>query len=278
LSSRKPSGGTVSRSETLEPVRRRSVGGNEPAVPHVSTAVDAGVAVEQLAIRASGGHTHHIAGARHRREVGDGDGEVHPVARPAQQRHHAVLGVVTVDPAEAAAVEVHLMQRRLVTVHRVEIADPALQPLVLRVGELPPVEAGVVVPLVALAELGAHEHQLLARMGEQVAVERAQRRVLLPRVARHLLEHRPLAVDDLVVRERQHEVLGERIEHRERDLAVMPAPVHGILAHVGEHVVHPAHVPLVGEAEAAVEGRTAHRRPRRGLLGHRDRARAVDRA
>ena len=62
-----------------------------------------------------------------------------------------------------------------------------------------------------------------------VAVERPQRRVLLPRVAGQLVEQRPLAVHDLVVRERQDEVLAEGVEHRERDVVVVPAPVDRIL-------------------------------------------------
>ena len=78
---------------------------------------------------------------------------------------------------------------------------------------------------------------------------------------------------DLVVRERQHEVLGERVQHRERDLVVMPAAVHRILLDVLEHVVHPAHVPLVAEAETADVDRPADRRPRRRFLRDRDRAR-----
>ena len=38
-------------------------------------------------------------------------------------------------------------------------------------------------------------------------------------------------------------------------LVVVPAPVHRVLRHVVERVVHPAHVPLEAEAEAAVVDR-----------------------
>ena len=77
------------------------------------------------------------------------------------------------------------------------------------------------VPLVPLAELAAHEQQLLAGLRVHVAVEQAQVGELLPVVARHLAEERAFAVDDLVVRERQHEVLVEGVEHAERELAVV---------------------------------------------------------
>jgi len=43
-------------------------------------------------------------------------------------------------------------------------------------------------------------------------VQRAQVGEPLPVVARHLREQRALAVDDLVVREREDEVLAERVE------------------------------------------------------------------
>ena len=79
-----------------------------------------------------------------------------------------------------------------------------------------PVEAAVVVPLAPLAELVAHEEQLLARLGVLVAVEQPQVGELLPVVAGHLAEQRALAVDHLVVGERQHEVLGEGVDGRGR--------------------------------------------------------------
>jgi hypothetical protein len=58
-------------------------------------------------------------------------------------------------------------------------------------------------------------------------------------------------VHDLVVRERQDEVLGERVHERERQLVVMPAAVDRLVLEVRERVVHPAHVPLEAEPEPA---------------------------
>ena len=108
-------------------------------------------------------------------------------------------------------------------------------------------------------------------MRPHVRVERAQRRELLPLVARHLAEQRPLPVHDLVVRERQHEVLVPGVHHRERQLVVVPAPVHGLLPEVAERVVHPPQVPLEGEAEPAAVGGPRDARPGGRLLReHRD--------
>ena len=76
---------------------------------------------------------------------------------------------------------------------------------------------------------------------------------------------------DLVVRDRQHVVLGVGIHHREGDLVLMEAAVDRIATEVTERVVHPAHVPLQPEPEPAEVNRPGYARPRGGLLGdHRD--------
>jgi hypothetical protein len=106
-------------------------------------------------------------------------------------------------------------------------------------------------------------------------VQHAQVGGLLPPVAGHLVEQRALAVHHLVVRERQDEVLGVGVEHRERDLVVRPPAVDGVALHVLQDVVHPAHVPLVGEPETAEVHRPAHRGPRGRFLRRGDRPRRV---
>jgi hypothetical protein len=55
-------------------------------------------------------------------------------------------------------------------------------------------------------------------MGSHIAEERSQIGELLPSVAGHLVEQRALSVHDLVVRERQHEVLAPRVEETERQM------------------------------------------------------------
>ena len=120
-----------------------------------------------------------------------------------------------------------------------------------RLVEQVPVEAVVVVPLARLAELAAHEHQLLARMRVHEPVERAQGRRLLPVVAGDLGEHRAFAVHHFVMRKRQDEILAERVNQRERQVLMAPAAVDRIVVDVLQDVVHPPHVPLVGEPESA---------------------------
>ncbi|MEZ5364828.1 MAG: hypothetical protein R2748_21445 [Bryobacterales bacterium] len=119
-----------------------------------------------------------------------------------------------------------------------------------------------------MAELAAHEHELLARMPEHVRVKRPQIGELLPLVAGHLRDHRALAMHDLVVGERQHEVLREGVEHRERDVVLVVLAVNRLLGEVAQDVVHPAHVPLEAEAQPTQVGRVRDAAPGGRFLGH----------
>ena len=131
----------------------------------------------------------------------------------------------------------------------------------LRLLEQMPVERTVVIPFALLAELAAHEHQLLAGMAEHEAVIGAQIGKALPVVAGHPAEDRALAVHDLVMRQRQDEIFRKRVVQAEQDVAVMMLAVDRILADVVQRVVHPAHVPFVAEAEPAKFDRARHLRP-----------------
>ena len=79
----------------------------------------------------------------------------------------------------------------------------------------------LVVPLPPLPELPAYEQELLPRLRVHPAEQEAQVGELLPVVAGHLREQRPLAVHHLVVRQRQHEVLVERVDQAEREPPVL---------------------------------------------------------
>ena len=147
--------------------------------------------------------------------------------------------------------EIELVQGRALAIGAVQVGDPALQPRVLGTVRELPVELAIVVPLAPLPELAAHEEQLLARMRPHVAQQQAQVGELLPAVAGHLRDERLLAVHHLVVRQRQHEVLEERVPDRERQPVVVVPAMDRLLAHVIERVVHPAHVPFHREAQAA---------------------------
>src|SRR5262245_30887539 len=116
-------------------------------------------------------------------------------------------------------------------------------------------------PFVLLRELAAHEQQLLAGMPEHEAVIGAQIGEALPNIARHAAEQRALAVHDLVMGERQNEILEEGVMQAEKDLTVMMRAVDGVLADVFQRVMHPSHVPLVAEAQPTPIDGTRYHRP-----------------
>ena len=224
-----------------------------------------GVAVQDLAPETALRYRDAGGAADHRREVRD-EQQRRTVARVAQERQRAVRAVVGHGPAEAVGVGVELVQRRVRAQRPVEVADPAPDARMRGdVAEMP-VDLPVVVPLAPLRELAAHEEQLLARQRPLVAVEQPQVRELLPVVAGHLRRERALAVDDLVVRQRQHVVLAPRVHGPERQLVVVVLAVDRVEREVLERVVHPAHVPLRAEAQTIRVRRPRHARPRRRLL------------
>ena len=185
-----------------------------------------------------------------------------------------LAGVVGVDPGIALRGGVLAPQRRMAPVDVIDVAhqtqDAVGEALLV---ELPPIQTILLGPLGALAEFLAHEQQLLTGVCPLVGEQAAQPGRLDVVVARHPSPQRALAVHHLVVAERQHVVLAEGVEHRERHLVVVVAAVYRVAAEVVERVVHPAHVPLHRKAQAAKVRRSGHSRPRRRLLGDGDDAR-----
>ena len=131
-----------------------------------------------------------------------------------------------------------------------------------------PLNGLVVAPFNKLTDLVAHKVELGTGVRHLVEGQRAQTGKLTPPVARHAADERALAVHDLVVAQRTDEVLGKGVHDGEREQAVVAGAPRKIGLHVVQSVVHPAHVPLVMEAQTAVLRRIGHERPRGGLLGH----------
>jgi len=160
------------------------------------------------------------------------------------------------------------VERRLFFIHTVQGSHPVRYAPVLRDLQLVPLETVIVVPFLSLTELAPHEEQFFSRMGKKIAVKKPETGKLLPCVPGHFSEHGPLAVDHLVVGEGKKKVFGEGIHYAEGYLVVLVFPVDGIPGDELQGVVHPSHVPLHAEPEAADEHRAGHHGPRRGLLGY----------
>src|SRR5260370_333600 len=108
-----------------------------------------------------------------------------------------------------------------------------------------PIERMVMAPFAFLTELAAHEQELLAGVTEHEPVIGAQIGKALPLVARHAAENGALAVHDLVMGERQDEVLEERVMQAKQDLAVMMPAVDRVFGNICQGVWHPSHIRLV---------------------------------
>ena len=116
------------------------------------------------------------------------------------EHHHGLLLVGAVDPLEAVRDVILLPERRMCPVDRIEIPYEVLDALVYRILEQIPLELLVLGPLVILREVLTHEEKLLARMRPEVAIGGTQVLcLLLEGLARHLPEHRALAMHDLVM-------------------------------------------------------------------------------
>src|SRR5687767_5401492 len=135
----------------ISPVRRYGMRAHAAVVADAAAAVVGRIRVDELAPITLARDTDEIVLPRHRREVADDENDVFGVARFADERHRALLGVAAVDPLETVRVEVELIKGRLGRVDAVQIGHPVHEAAVLGVLEHPPFEAFLVLPFAALA-------------------------------------------------------------------------------------------------------------------------------
>ena len=101
------------------------------------------------------------------------------------EAQRAAVGVVAIDPFEAARLAIEPMQRRLAAIERVQVAHPTLHTAMRRELEQVPLDAVIMAPLAPLADVAAHEQQLLPGLHVHVAEQHTQIGELLPIVTRH---------------------------------------------------------------------------------------------
>ena len=215
--------------------------------------VGLGVGVEDLLPEPGLGQTDPVVVQGAAREVDHAGDRVARVIGT-QERQRVVLRVVGVDPREPRRVVVERPQPgvlRVACVHVPDRGEDAAVVLALPALEVLPGDALFVVPLADLTELHPLEDELLPGVRPHVGVKSAQPGRAVPRGPRHALPHRSLAVDHLVVAEREDEPLAPGVHQGEGDLAVVVSPVDGVEPHIAQRVVHPPHVPLHGEPETA---------------------------
>ena len=188
-----------------------------------------------------------------------------------QPGEHAAFGIMHDQPLEPGILAIEFVQSWYRPIKTIEITDQSLHTRMPGVLEKMPIKRMIMAPFVLLAELAAHEQELLAGVTEHEAIIGAQIGKALPFITRHTAENRTLAMHDLIMGERQNEVLEKCVVQAEKDLAVMMLAVDRILADVFERVVHPSHVPLVPESETAPIHRPRYHGPSGRLLRRRGR-------
>ena len=219
-----------------------------------------GIGIEHELIGSGIRHADLVILALDRHEIAHGNDLLTAVV-DAAERDHALTVVVVGDPAKALPGIVVLPERSIFLVEFIERFGKAEQIGVIRIIQHEPFQLVLVIPFSALTEFLSHEQELLARMREHIGKECAVGGELVALQTRHFLDHRALAVNDLVMRDRQDIVLGEAVEERECQLVMIECTVERIHRHIRKHVIHPAHVPFEIEAEAADIGRLGDERP-----------------
>ena len=181
-----------------------------------------------------------------------------------------MLIVAVTDPLEPLPREIDLIQRRICSVKIIDIPKERFKLLMAFIIENLPAKLFFVIPLVKLTELRAHESELLSRMSHHVADECFYSGKFHFVVARHFVHERTFSVNYLVMAYREHEILTESIDERECQIVMVIRPIDRIKRKIPKHIVHPAHIPFVAEAQSSHVGRTGNHRKSGGLFGNHD--------
>src|SRR5690606_15335136 len=121
------------------------------------------VAVQELAVAPGSRCTEDVAVARYWRAV-EYDQEMRAAFAGqalAHEGEYALVAIVRVEPAKTFPLMLARVQLRVLAVDAIEGAVPCLQLLMMRMLQSRPGEIFIVAPLVPLAELAAHEYELL---------------------------------------------------------------------------------------------------------------------
>ena len=106
------------------------------------------------------------------------------------------------------------------------------------------------VPFPPLTKLAAHEQGLFARFPVHITQKQPEVGEFLPIISGHLGQKGGLPVHHLIVGEGQDEIFMKGVQEGKGQLVHVVTAVNRILGHEGQHVMHPAHVPLEHEAQA----------------------------
>src|SRR5215471_10010280 len=128
-------------------------------ISYVATAVGFAIGVDDLTIKSRFGNTEPVVVTDYWRSVHDKRDDF-VVSRFPQERDHAVLGVMKIDPVESIVSVIQLPERGFVLVSVIQMLNQPAKAVVTRQLQQFPIELDVMVPFVGLAEFASHEHQL----------------------------------------------------------------------------------------------------------------------
>ena len=235
--------------DAVEEVALHGEGLHDAGVQHAAAAEAGVVGVEDFPIAPGQGNVDVVIHVSHGGEVED-HGHVPPLSGDTAECKDALLGVVGLQPLEGSfgGVGVLVPQSGGGEVEIIQSGEVVLKLGVELVVQEIPVQLPLLAPLGELADLAAHEPELGARQGHHPGGEGPRSREFLPVVSGHLVQEGLFEMHHLVVGDGEDVVFDEGVGGDVGDSAVVVAAEDGILLHVAQGIVHPAHVPLVGEA------------------------------
>ena len=112
-------------------------------------------------------------------------------------------------------------------------------------------------------------------MSHHQSVSSSQIAELILQLTGHFIDHRTFQVNHLIVRQDQYIVFAKRIAKAEGQLILMILSEIRIGFHIFKEIMHPAHVPFVGKAQAVFLWRPGYLWKCCGFLGDHHGSRAA---
>ncbi|MPM71876.1 hypothetical protein SDC9_118847 [bioreactor metagenome] len=168
------------------------------------------VGAEDLLVNPGQGQAHPVALAVDGRKVA-GRHQKAPLQIPAQKDDAVAVFIVRTDPFKALPRKVVFPQGPAPQVEGVGRPEEGVQLPVLFLLQQRPVQLALKMPFVYLTQLSPHEQQLLARMGQHIAVKHPHPGELQGLLPGHFAQKRALHVHHLIVGKGEQEALGKGV-------------------------------------------------------------------
>ena len=126
-----------------------------------------------------------------------------------------MLVIVESNPLKTVPVVVVFVHCRCIAIEFVCCSKEVIKLTVLFVAEQVPLELFGRIPLVKLSELTAHKHKFFTGMSKHISKESSYARKLVVIQTRHFVDKRAFAVNNFIMRDREHKAFAECVNHTE---------------------------------------------------------------